>query len=244
MNGKNGGGFYARYRFDQNRGTGFIELLIEYPEGTVVPLALCKNLCKIADDKNEGIATASPKVPEELKTYISLELQKGKKMKEIVPQVEDAILYSSKQDYGQFIKYERPDFKIPMQIIWKSIIEHWECLPIVGWRKEVALDDIYQELIVAGENKAEVNKNFNDPFAVYLTRKEIEDVAYDYGIDFNSIRSLFEARGLWVKDKGAKGYQYSKKVDRKKQHFYKLRKIAEITSLDVNTEFCLEYREN
>ena len=243
MSGQNGGGFYARYRFDRNRGTGFIELIIEYPEGTVVPIPLCKNVCKLADDENEGIVSADYILPKELH-FTSLSVpQKGKKWKQVVPEVKESLQYTTDLDYGLFIKYERPDFKVPMRIIWKKIIEHWNDLPVVGWSKEFSMDDIYQELLLVGENRAEVDNRFNDSLAVYLTRGEIEDVAYDYGVEFNFVRRFFEARELWMKDKGTLGYQFSKKVNGKVERFYKLRKISMITSVNINEKFCIEYCE-
>ena len=243
MEGKYGGGFYARYRFDKGRGNGFIELLLQYPDNTVVPVPLCKNVCRITDTDGDGIGTAKPIVPNELQTIFQLEEKNGKKLREIIPSMKDAVSHSSQKDYEQFVKYERPDFPIPIKVIWKRIIEHWEQLPIKTWNCDGVLDDVYSSLIAVGENKVEENSQFADNTGVYLTKDEIEDVIESFGVDFKNIRKIFEIRNLWIKDSATAGYQFTKKINGKNQRFYKLRKIGVDSKVAVKTDFCIGYTE-
>ena len=115
-----------------------------------------------------------------------------------------------------------------MEIIWKQIISHWKDMPVVAWSSDIVLDDVYQELLKVGEEKAEEDSQFADPTAVYLTREDIETVAHEVGFRFNELRRVFEARGLWIKDTGSLGYQFTKKIGGKNVRFYKLKKINEM----------------
>lgn len=106
------------------------------------------------------------------------------------------------------------------------------------------VDDVYKVLLELGEGKAEENAVYQDETGVYLTRAEIEEAVNCMGYDFLGIRELFERRNLWIKDKGSAGYQFSKKIDGKKVHFYKLRKVSGSEEIAVNTEFCMKYTED
>lgn len=46
MSGKQGGDFYVNYRFDKMNGFGFLQLMLEYPDGDVFAVPLCKNVGK------------------------------------------------------------------------------------------------------------------------------------------------------------------------------------------------------
>ncbi len=245
MEGKFGGGFYVRYRFEKNTGTGHIELLLQYPDGIVIPVLLCKNVCKIADINSDGIGKTKPIIPDkDMKLIFEMEEKKGKILKEIIPNLEEAVSHSSFSDYREFIRYERPDFPIPIKVLWKKIIENWEHLPIATWNRDAFLDDVYGTLLAFGENKANDNPQLADKTGVYLTKSEIEDVLSDFGYDFKEIRRIFDTRNLWLKDSATAGYQFTKKIDGKNIRFYKLRKINIESKVNVTTELCVEYTEN
>lgn len=241
MEGKSGGGFYAQYVFDNSCGKGYIRLLLQYPDGAVVPVPLCKNLCRLATDKNGGVETAPEMYHEEMEAFF----RNSTKLKRplITPKIKEAVMYSSKQDYSKFAKYERPDFTIPMGVIWKRIIELWEELPIITTNKAVDIEDIYLSLLTVGLNKAEKDEQFADKQGVYLTRAEIEDVVLEFGATFNDIRRVFENRNLWMKDSNTAGYQYSKRVSGKLERFYKLRKVRANEKVEINDKFCMKYTE-
>ena len=99
-------------------------------------------------------------------------------------------------------------------------------------------------LLEIGESKAEENEIYKDEAGVYLTKSEIEEVGNYIGIDFVDIRRMFENRNLWIKDKGSSGYQFSKKIDGKKQNFYKLRKISGNEEVHINEEHSIAYQED
>lgn len=46
MSGKFGGGFYVNYQFDKMNGMGFLKLILEYPDGDVFAIPMCKNVGK------------------------------------------------------------------------------------------------------------------------------------------------------------------------------------------------------
>lgn len=237
MDGENGGGFYAKYNFEANTGKGYIALLLEYPDGAVVCVPMCKNVCR--DVRVEGNVIgkwAKPLHPEicfltgpqfEAEKYHPAGKGEG-----------------SKADYESFIKYERPDFKIPIKTIWEQISKLWEKLPISTYHQAFAMEDIYEMLLEVGESKAEENEIYKDETGVYLTKGEIEEVVGYTGYDFHSIRRMFEDRDLWIKDKGSAGYQFSKKIDGKKVRFYKLRKLSDRDTVNINMEYCMKYTED
>ena len=235
MDGANGGGFYAKYNFDANTGKGYIALLLEYPDGAVVCVPMCNNVCREVSVEGSTIGKwAEPVVV----GYFSRDLYDE-------PKVHRAGKGGgSKADYDSFVKYERPDFKIPIKTIWGQIRRSWEKLPITTYHQAFVLDDVYKVLLELGESKAEENAVYQDETGVYLTRAEIEEAVNCMGYDFLGIRELFERRSLWIKDKGSAGYQFSKKIDGKKVHFYKLRKVSGSEEIAVNTEFCMKYTED
>lgn len=241
MEGKFGGGFYARYVFDNNFGTGYIQLLLQYPkDGAVVPVPLCKNLCRLATDENSGVEEVPERYPQEFGRTLGGTIIKGSF---VTPAVKGGVANSSYKDFSRFIKYERPDFPIPMGVIWKRIVELWEELPIVTTNKFVDIEDIYLSLLTIGLNKAEEDEQYDDTQGVYLTRAEIEETVLEFGARFNDIRRIFEDRNLWLKDSNTAGYQYSKRVNGKLKRFYKLRKVRANEKVQVEEKYCMEYTE-
>ncbi len=240
MEGKSGGGFFAQYVFDNSCGKGYIRLLLQYPDGAVVPVPLCKNLCRLATDDNDGVETVPERYPKEFGRTLGGTIIKGSF---VTPMVKGGVENSSYKDYSRFIKYERPDFKIPMDVIWKRIIELWEELPIITTNKAVDIEEIYMSLLTVGLDKAERDKQFADMHGVYLTRAEIEDTVLEFGATFNDIRRVFENRNLWLKDSNTAGYQYTKRVSGKLERFYKLRKVRANEKVQVEEKYCMEYTE-
>ena len=239
MEGETGGAFYAKYEFDAQTGIGCIILLLEYPDGVVVGIPLCKNVCREVSIEKNVIGYWAKLISLELpNSYHKLE-----KLEE--PKIHPAGKGGgSKADYESFIKYERPDFKIPIKNIWSRICYLWNKLPITTCYQGVTLEEVYSMLLEIGESKAEENEVYKDDTGVYLTKSEIEEVGNYMGIDFVDIRRMFENRNLWIKDKGSSGYQFSKKIDGKKQNFYKLRKISGNEEVHINEEHSIAYQED
>lgn len=236
MNGEKGGGFYVKYKFLANSGIGYIELLLEYPDGVVVAIPLCKNVCREVNEEGNVIGKWEKPYHQELTFY---GIQKYEEKKHHAPGNGGG----TKNDYDSFIKYERPDFKIPIQIIWDRICKLWEILPIVTQHEAFVLEDIYLRLLDYGIAKAEENDIFKDEESVFLTSSEIKELLSDTEFEFSDIRRLFDNRNLWIKDKGTAGFQFSKKIDGKKQHFYRLRKINTNEEISINTEYCTDFQE-
>lgn len=234
MSGKRGGGFYVNYRFDKMNGFGFLQLMLEYPDGDVFAVPLCKNVGKPieTDDERNGVARAKEKLPLDAPT------QMRNNPREIIPSI------SGMSDYVEkdlFVQYERPDFPIPIDVIWRRIAELWEKIPIESWCGTFTYGEVYQALLEVGENKEE---QYRDEMFVLLTRKEVEEVAEDMGYDFLTIRNVFESRHLWKKDRNSLGYQFSKKINGKVERFYALKKIVAVERREkVNEEFAIDYMD-
>lgn len=234
MNGKFGGGFYVNYQFDKNNGFGFIKLILEYPDGDVFAIPVCKNVCKPieTDEERNGVAKAKEVVSVDAPPHIR------NNSKEIIPNISD-MKYYAKSD--AFVKYERPDFPIPIEVIWKRIAELWEKIPIENWCYSFTYEEVYAALLDIGESKDE---QYREDAYVLLTRKEIEEVTEEMGYDFLAIRNVFEGRKLWKRDKNSLGYQFSKKINGKVERFYALKKISAVEKKEnVNVDFVMEYTE-
>lgn len=237
MEGENGGAFYAKYEFDAQTGIGCIILLLEYPDGAVVGIPLCKNVCREISVEGNVIGKWAAPIQKELRFSVGPQFYPEKHHRA-------GQGGGSKADYESFIKYERPDFKIPIKNIWSRICYLWNKLPITTCYQGVTLEEVYSMLLEIGESKAEENEVYKDDTGVYLTKSEIQEVGNYMGIDFVDIRRIFENRNLWIKDKGSSGYQFSKKIDGKKQNFYKLRKISGNEEVHINKEHCIAYQED
>lgn len=236
MNGKHGGAFYVRYLFDESTGQGWLQLTLEYPDGTLIGILLCKNVCIIKDEERgiDGVGEVETGYGPQNELPPGL---RGKKQR-IIPRLKNSLSYG---EYSKFIRYERPDFSIPMDVLWNRIIELWEKIPMERWTGSFKWQEVYQVLLDIGENKG---VEYVDNECVYLTRKEIEEVAIEMGYDFNSIRESFELRKLWYKDKGSLGYQRSKKINGQKYRFYALRKTIPLDKYNKPTEeYTIDYTD-
>ena len=234
MNGKFGGGFYVNYQFDKTNGFGFIKLILEYPDGDVFAIPVCKNVCKPieTDDERNGVAKAKEVVSVDAPPHIR------NNRKEITPKISSMKYYIEKE---AFVKYERPDFPIPIEVIWKRIAELWEKIPIENWCYSFTYEEVYQALLDVGESKVE---QYKEDMFVLLTKKEIEEVAEEMGYDFLTIRNVFKSRNLWKIDKNSLGCQYSKRMSGKLERFYALKKIGTSNvKVKINEEFVLDYTD-
>lgn len=234
MNGKFGGGFYVNYQFDKMNGFGCLKLMLEYPDGEVFAIPICKNVCKPieTDDERNGVARAKEKLPPDAPPRMR------SCPREIIPKVSALGYYVESE---AFVKYERPDFPIPITVRAKRIAELWEKIPIEVWCGSFTYAEVYQALLDVGENKVE---QYREDGYVLFTKKEVEDVAEEMGYDFLTIRNVFESRKLWKKDRNSLGYQYSKKINGKVERFYALKKINEqCASKKINEEFSIGYTE-
>ena len=152
-------------------GTGFIKLMMEYPDGHVVAIPMCKNVGKPikTDEERNGVAKSAqildPDTPRSMQVNRPI----------ITPKVCEMKNYYNQE---AFIQYERPDFPIPINIIWQRIAELWEKIPIEDWYGTFTYEEAYQGLLDVGGGKAE---QFQDDGFVLLTKKEIEEVAEEIG---------------------------------------------------------------
>ena len=234
MSGKRGGGFYVNYRFDKMNGFGFLQLMLEYPDGDVFAVPLCKNVGKLIETEYErnGVARAKEKLPWDAPMHMR------NNPREIIPSISDMGCYVEKDS---LVQYERPDFPIPFDVIWKRIAELWEKIPVVNWCGTFTYAEVYQALLDVGEGKAE---QYRDDACVLLTKKEIEEVVADMGYDFLTIRNVFEGRHLWKKDRNSLGYQFSKKINGKVERFYALKKMPKLECKEkISTEYAMEFTD-
>lgn len=234
MSGKQGGGFYVNYRFDKMNGFGFLQLMLEYPEGDVFAVPLCKNVGKPieTDEERNGVAKAKAIMPSDA----PFGMRNNPPL--IIPSISGMGRYMKKD---LFVQYERPDFPIPFEVIWKRIAELWGKIPIENWCGSFSYAEVYQALLEVGENKSE---QYQDDVCVLLKREEIESVAEEMGYDFLNIRNVFENRHLWKKDRNSLGYQFSKKINGKVERFYALKRISTLECKErINTEYAIEYTE-
>lgn len=234
MSGKQGGGFYVNYRFDKMNGFGFLQLMLEYPDGDVFAVPLCKNVGKPIETDEERNGVAKARYPITSETPIGLRNNPPL----IIPSISGMGGYVQKDS---FVQYERPDFPIPFDVIWKRIAALWEKIPIEVWCGSFTYAEVYQALLEVGENK---NEQYQDEACVLLKREEIEPVVEDMGYDFLTIRNVFESRHLWKKDRNSLGYQFSKKINGKVERFYALKKMPTLERAEkINTEYAIEYTD-
>lgn len=234
MSGKQGGGFYVNYRFDKMNGFGFLQLILEYPDGDVFAVPLCKNVSKPIETDEERNGVAKAKYP--ITSETSIGLRNNPPL--IIPSISSRGGYVQKDS---FVQYERPDFPIPFEVIWKRIAALWEKIPIEVWCGSFTYAKVYQALLEVGENKTE---QYQDEVCVLLKREEIEPVAEEMGYDFLTIRNVFENIHLWKKDRNSLGYQFSKKINGKVERFYALKKMPTLERTEkINTEYEIEFTD-
>ena len=225
MKGKYGGAFYARYIFDESSGSGWIQMVIEYPTGELAEVTIHKNICEIAKETIPGESIKESTAYTDKRSY-SIKRNRN--------------LSYAYGDYEAFNEFERPDMPIPMKTIWEQIVKRYEELPIVRIHCTCTPEEVYKAMLEFGEEKGDF---FKDEIGVYLTRNEMEEICAEYNVPFSRIRLNFEAGGLFDKDATTLGYQKSKKIDGKKVNLYHLKKSGIDRSLVAEENGCIEYNE-
>ena len=219
MDGKFGGGFYVRYIYDIGRGCGWLQLLIEYPTGTVQTQLLCKNVCKATSYEEDGLG--------EVEGISYDRLCSGEKTI-FKPHLADSLRNGL---YDIVRVYERPDMPIPMKAIWQRIVENNADIPVTELSVKCSLQDVYDALIERAETLIEGDISRMGKGCVLLTKKEVEDTVSELGYSLQEIRTEFAVRGLWVTDKNSGGYQKTKKLNGATKRFYALK--TELTTPKV-----------
>lgn len=219
MDGKFGGGFYVRYIYDIGRGCGWLQLLIEYPTGTVQTQLLCKNVCKATSYEEDGLG--------EVEGISYDRLCSGEKTI-FKPHLADSLRNGL---YDIVRVYERPDMPIPMKAIWQRIVENNADIPVMELSVKCSLQDVYDALIERAETLIERDISRIGKGCVLLTKKEVEDTVSELGYSLQEIRTEFAVRGLWVTDKNSGSYQKTKKLNGATKRFYALK--TELTAPKV-----------
>lgn len=228
MNGKFGGGFYARYIFDKGTGYGWIQLIIEYPTREKIGIIINKNICSETTFDSNGVGMMNDF---NRKSQIKDKMVLGK----CIPNMEKGF---DGGDYDQFIKYERPDMPIPIKVIWEQIIKRKQELPIHSINVHYSAEELIDAMIEFGEGK---DSKYKDEVGYYISRDEMARLCDEYGFTFNEARTILECKGLLDKDKGSYGYQKSKKIDGKKYNFYHLKR--EKNESMISEDGAIEYKE-
>lgn len=218
MDGQYGGGFFARYMVDTGRMYSWLNLIIVYPDGLYKSITLFKNCLKETDtDNGNGVYT-----PDRKHSFY----------------IDDADL----KNYVQFPQYETPHMPIPAQALWEKLVANKENIPYAYIRVSATVDEVYKALKDAAQEEAtSYQKGFlvsNDRFLV--DSKLFRETVESYGRTVSEVRTEFDLRGWFFKDKGTKGFQISKVVDGERKRFYAIRSElpttgAEPTSLEDTT---------
>lgn len=211
MDGELGGGFWVRYIYDCGTGAGWLQLTIQYRTGTTKTVLLCKNVCKLSSYEEEGLG--------EVEGICYDRYTKGERIA-FKPHIEDS---QRSGMYDILRKYERPDMKIPLDVIWQRIVKNYSQIPIVETSVKSSLEDVYERLIEIAEDAGESDISRYGSGVMFLTKKEVETVAQECGYSMAEIRTEFAVRGLWDTDTNSAGYQKSKKINGKVMRFYALK---------------------
>ncbi len=211
MDGKYGGAFYVRYICDTGRGCGWLQLIIEYPTGTVQTQLLCKNVCKISSYEEDGLGEVEG---------ISYQHKPNGEMAVYKPHITDSMRSGF---YDSMRVYERPNMPIPMRVLWQRIVENYAEIPVLELTVKSSLQDVYNALIEYGEDFIQRDISRLGNGYILLTKSEVEETVSKLGYSLQEVRTEFALRGLWVTDKNTGGYQKTRKVDKKNCRFYALK---------------------
>lgn len=211
MNGKYGGAFYVRYICDTGSGCGWLQLIIEYPTGTVQTKLLCKNVCKVSSYEEDGLG--------EVEDVSNIRHRSGGKIL-YTPYLTNSV---SRGSYNILRKYERPNMPIPTRVLWQRIVDNYANIPVVELTVKNSLQDVYETLLEYGEDLLQQDVRRLGNGYILLTKTEVEEIATDMGFSLQEIRAEFALRGLWVVDKNSGSYQKTKKIDKKNCRFYALK---------------------
>lgn len=215
MKGKCGGGFYTRYLQDDTTKIGWLQLVIEYPDDTCKAVTLYKNAFREATFDSDGFLQNEKSSNARCVT----EWDTGKLGNPYILE-----------------KYASPNMPIPGQVLWDKIRENYENIPVVKINQTSPLEEVYQELIeAAGElSKTNGNEFMKKEDRCYIPKDLFDKIAEENKFNADDLKNNFDLMGLLVKDKGTKGFQYSKRVDGVKQRYYVLRKNFGTQPSDVS----------
>lgn len=239
MNGKFGGGFYVKYLQDEGSKTGFLQLIIEYPDKQCKAVLLCKNVFKETDYESEGIGTIEKGSGENITTLTPL---RSTSLKD--------------GDYRMLEKYETPQMPIPAQAIWKQIVDNYSKIPVITICKTEDIEGIYWRLyqiahdITMGYNP-DTDAIRENEIRFLVTKQEMEEVALENGYTLSQLRTEFNLMGLLVKDKGStsengkryNSYQLTKKINGTTQRFYALKKIIKKAEEKIDESCMVDFAE-
>lgn len=207
MNGKNGGGFYVRFLLDAATKHGWLELLIEYPDGSVKNVTMFKNAFRQTDTDSCGVYRGSES-----------------KARRTSDPLDENYNYE-KCDFGFAENFSTPTMPIPSRRLWDLIHENYEKIPIVMIHKTRSLESIYMEMAVLAATYAQgVGLAFMDSETHFcVTAADFRTIAERSEWRVTDLRVEFDKLELLVKDRTG-GYQKSKKVNGRHLHFYMIKK--------------------
>lgn len=216
MNGKNGGGFYVRFLLDAASKQGWLELLIEYPDGSVKNVTMFKNAFRQTDTDSCGVYRGA-----ESKRY-----RTGDPL--------DENYNYEKCDFDFAENFSTPTMPIPSKRLWDLIYENYEKIPITLIHKTRSLDAVYMEMAVLAATYAQgVGLAFMDSETHFcVTAADFRAIAENSEWRVSDLRVEFDKLGLFAKDR-AGGYQKSKKVNGRHLHFYVIKKQIPVAGGDI-----------
>ena len=145
--------------------------------------------------------------------------------------------------------------QIPSKVLWKIIVDNYEKIPVVPVYQTEDFEGIYWQLYGIAEDEASKNiasTRINE-VRFLVTKEEMEEVALDNGWTLSQLRTELNLRGMLIKDKPimrdgkiiANTYQFSQKVNGKKERFYAIRKLVDVAIEKGNEEDALmEFTES
>lgn len=205
MDGRYGGGFFARYIINTGNMYSWLNLVIVYPDGLAKNIVLYKNYFKETDvESGDGVCTATPE----------------KKRSNLVWDIGDGDL----RNFVQFPQYETPAMPIPAEALWERLCKNKRRIPYVYLHGASTTREIYEALKAAAtELSMEYEKGFMVSSDRFLVEKPLfEEIVKEHGRIVCQIRTEFDMLDLFFKDKG-KGYQFTKKVNGENKRFYAIR---------------------
>lgn len=225
MDGKFGGGFYIRYLQDSVRKVGWLEMIIVYPDKGFKRVRLFKNSLGIASLDGDGISRIKDK--------------------------RGAITISKPDeryfDHAALYPYETPNMPIPTGTLWEKVKEHYHQIPIVQVHLRATLEDIYEDMMDCARERAKVAGNgfMDGQDRVFISKTDFEEICKEGGWNIQDARVELDTLGMFVRDKNSKGYQFSKRVNGERYHFYVIRKnlptidgdVTELSDLSFQTAY-------
>lgn len=226
MDGKYGGGFYARLVLDNVKKHSWRELVIVYPDKTSVTIFLFRNVFRKMPEDGNGFF-----VPPPIKSKRERELMYG--------MYEDS---TKPYDDCELLKaYETPDMPIPCYTL-ATILSQLPTLPVVKIHDSISIEGLFAHMLsfVKGIAKVEDVEFVDNEDYFMMSTSQFRSVCSDCGWKPTEALREFEKAGLLVSDVG-NGYQFSLRIGTKHLRMYKfLKKIphteSNITSLE-NTDF-------